>query len=56
MYILNFLQILQKSIEVTTSSISKTREILLRFKMVAVLKMAVKKYFFDYSSVYIKYY
>jgi hypothetical protein len=31
--------------------ISKTREILLRFKMAAGLKMAVKKWFSDHNSV-----
>jgi hypothetical protein len=48
MYISDFLQILQK--------ISKTRGILLRFKMAAGLKMAVKKWFFDYNSGNIKYF
>jgi hypothetical protein len=38
----------------TKSSISKTRGILLRFKMAAGLKMAVKKWFFDHNSVNIK--
>jgi hypothetical protein len=38
----------------TTSSISKTRGILLRFKMAADLKMAVKNWFFDHNSVNIK--
>jgi hypothetical protein len=40
----------------TTSSVSKTREILLRFKMTAGFKMAVKKWFFDHNSVNIKYF
>jgi hypothetical protein len=40
----------------TTSSISKTRGILLRFKMAAGLKMAVTKWFFDHNSVNIKYF
>jgi hypothetical protein len=40
----------------TTSSISKTRGISLRFKMAAGLKMAVKKWFFDHNSVNIKYF
>jgi hypothetical protein len=39
-----------------TSSNSETRGILLRFKMTAVLKMAVKKWFFDHNSVNIKYF
>jgi hypothetical protein len=44
MYILDFLQILQKltSIYWTTSSISKTRGILLRFKMTAVEKWPLR--------------
>jgi hypothetical protein len=40
----------------TTSSISKTRGIFLRFKMAAVLKMAAKNSFFDHNSVNIKYF
>jgi hypothetical protein len=40
----------------TTSSISKTRGILLRFKMAADLKMTVKNSFFDHNSVNIKYF
>jgi hypothetical protein len=40
----------------TKSSISKTRGILLRFKMAAGLKMVVKKWFFDHNSVNIKYF
>jgi hypothetical protein len=40
----------------TTSSVSKKREILLRFKMTAGFKMAVKKRFFDHNSVNIKYF
>jgi hypothetical protein len=40
----------------TTSSISKTRGILRRFKMAARLKMAVKKWFFGHNSVNIKYF
>jgi hypothetical protein len=40
----------------TTSSISKTRGIWLRFKMAAGLKMAVKKWFFDHNSVNNKYF
>jgi hypothetical protein len=51
MYISDFLQILQK---LTSSSISETRGILLRFKMAAGLKMAVKTWFFDHNSVNIK--
>jgi hypothetical protein len=39
----------------TTSSISKTHGILLRFKMAADLKMAVKNWFFDHNSFNIKY-
>jgi hypothetical protein len=39
-----------------TSSISKTRGILLRFKMAADLKMAVKNWIFDHISVNIKYF
>jgi hypothetical protein len=54
MYILDFLQILQKLTSIyglwNTSSISKTHGILLRFKMAADLKMAVKKSFFDHNS------
>jgi hypothetical protein len=40
----------------TTSSISKTRGILLRIKMAADLKMAVKNWFFDHNSANIKYF
>jgi hypothetical protein len=40
----------------TTSSISKTRGILIRFKMTADFKMAVKNWFLDHNSVNIKYF
>jgi hypothetical protein len=40
----------------TKSYISKTRGILLRFKMAAGLKMVDKKWFFDHNSVNIKYF
>jgi hypothetical protein len=53
MYISDFLQILQK---LTKRSISKTRGMLLRLKMAAGLKMAVKKLFFYHNSVNIKYF
>jgi hypothetical protein len=54
MHISDFLQILQKFTKIyglTTSSISKTRGILLRFKMAADFKMTVKNWFFDHNSV-----
>jgi hypothetical protein len=38
----------------TTSSIPKTRGILILIKMAADLKMAVKNWFFDHNSVNIK--
>jgi hypothetical protein len=40
----------------TTSSISETHGILLRFEMAADLKMAVKNSFFDHNSVNITYF
>jgi hypothetical protein len=58
MYISDFLQILQKLTSIYGLQVPflKHAEFLLRFKMAADLKMAVKNWFFDHNSVNIVYF